>query len=100
VKPFKKFTLLFSALLVVAFSFSFTRPSDVSSSYQSNVIEFHLTAIAADDIDDDFGDPEFEKIFLEFNCYNASGRAESHSQPFDPHHTSIPFYLQVRNLRI
>jgi hypothetical protein len=100
VKQFKKLILILSALLVVAFSFSFTRPSDVNNSYRSNAIEFHLTAISADDVDDDFGDPGFEKIFLEFNYCNDYNATERRSQPFDSHHTSIPFYLQIRNLRI
>jgi hypothetical protein len=103
VKQFKKLSLTFASLLVVAFSFNFTRTLEANTSFQNKSIEFQLAAIAADDIDDDFGDPEFEKI-LE-RALPLAARLESiginaHVNTFDPHHTSIPFYLQIRNLRI
>jgi hypothetical protein len=103
VKHLKKITLLFSSLLVVALSFSFSKISEVKTSIQDKSIEFNLASITVDDIDDDLGDPEHEKIsehLFQLISLTESDKIENQSIVFNPHHTSIPFYLEIRNLRI
>ncbi len=103
VKPFKQLTLILTSLLVVAFSFSFTKAFDPSTSIQSNSIENHLTALAADDIDDDFTDPEFQLIYhcdLPSSPWLESSLVKIAPRNSNSNKASTPVYLQIRNLRI
>jgi hypothetical protein len=101
VKLFKKLTLVFTTLLVVAFSFNFTKSFGASNSYQPKSVELNIAAIDADDIRDDFDDTEFEILYelpTLLPYLTLEGVNIFHTIP--PAHSPIPFYLQIRNLRI
>ncbi|MBI1769302.1 MAG: hypothetical protein HY015_00210 [Bacteroidetes bacterium] len=102
-KPFKNLTLIVTSLLVVALSLSFTNSFDPSTSIQNKSIEYHIAALAADDIEDDFPEPEFQvvcTISLPSFAWQERSLAETIPQNSVVSKSSTPFYLQIRSLRI
>jgi hypothetical protein len=102
VKLLKKTCLIFTSLLVVALSLNFTKSFGASNSFQSKSIEYRLAAIDSDDVVDDFDGTEFEILYelplqLFVQIHSNSQKITSNSSEVT---SPIPFYLQVRNLRI
>ena len=98
-KQLRQLPLILALLSVVAFSSGFTKNL---SSFQSKSIEYHFITLAADDIDDDFGDPEFE-IFCQPVLPTLNWEFDSNENPdwISPQkNLAVPFYLQIKNLRI
>ena len=102
-KLFKHLTLIFTSLLVVALSFNFTRLCDCTSSIQNKTVSYQLAILPVDDIDDDLADPEFQAFACDHAPFNSpphSALAKGSIEGFCYTGSSVPFYIQVRNLRI
>ena len=101
-KRFKQLTLVLASLLVVAFSFNFTKLSG-STSLQSKTIDCQFAVLAVDDIDDDFADPEFQNFVAPSSIRYSPRQIEANVKAFEGFcltNSPVPFYLQIRNLRI
>ncbi|HCW08614.1 MAG TPA: hypothetical protein DGG95_14745 [Cytophagales bacterium] len=98
----KKLTLVFASLLLVAFSFNFTKSSTPSSSIQNKTIQW--VTLAADDLeDDDFDNLDFPSFsILDFrSCLNNDdSKIRNYSTSVDLAIPAVPCYLLVRNFRI
>jgi hypothetical protein len=102
VKQFKQLTLIFASFLVVAFSFSSAKSFDSSASLQKKSVISHFNVLADDDIDDDLTDHDFQFTYTsDLDFFPAEQNLIESPQSVSGFlHSSTPFYLKIRSLRI